>query len=271
VSERGRIVSYLSFDLDALNVVPSVSAAVGVRPGDIAHGLLQLWAYCFRNEVEVVSEVHLKGFFGVDAAAALVAFGFLESLQGEFRVRGAKRYLRVKQAQREGGKKGRAMSSSKIGIPAAKADPGADPDPNPDPDPDPMETLKSEQALSPSTEHRAPNIKETMSSELDVGAAGPIPAVALDEKLADAEFQVFEHWRVRLDHPRAKATTERKRLIAKWLKVYTVDELHRAIDGVKLSPYHMGQNDRHKIYDDLELILRDAKHIEGFMRLAGGA
>ena len=29
----------------------------------------------------------------------------------------------------------------------------------------------------------------------------------------------------------------------------------------------MGQNDRGTRYDDLELILRDAKHIEGFLRL----
>ena len=90
----------------------------------------------------------------------------------------------------------------------------------------------------------------------------------LESKLTDDEFQVFEHWRVTLNHPKAKPTAERKRLIAKQLKVYPREDLQRAIDGCSKSPHHMGQNDRNMRYDDLELILRDAKHIEQFMGLA---
>ena len=90
----------------------------------------------------------------------------------------------------------------------------------------------------------------------------------LESKLTDDEFQVFEHWRVTLNHPKAKPTAERKRLIAKQLKVYPREDLQRAIDGCAKSPHHMGQNDRNMRYDDLELILRDAKHIEQFMGLA---
>lgn len=92
--------------------------------------------------------------------------------------------------------------------------------------------------------------------------------VDLEAKLTDDEFQVFEHWRRRLNHPKAKPTTERKRLIAKQLKVYPREDLQRAIDGCARSPHHMGRNDRNTRYDDLELILRDAKHIEQFMGLA---
>lgn len=97
----------------------------------------------------------------------------------------------------------------------------------------------------------------------------PDVSVDLESKLTDDEFQVFEHWRT-MRRPRAKATPERKRLIAKALKVYTVADLQRAIDGVGRSPHHMGQNDRNTVYDDIELVLRDAKHIENFMALAQG-
>lgn len=259
-------MSYIAFDLDALNLVPSVAAAAGVRAGDITHGLLQLWAYCFRNEIEVVSEVHLKGFFGVDAAPSLEAFGFLEAHNDEWRVRGAQRYLRIKNAQREGGKKGRARSSSVIG----KAEVGAEVDPGSTSRSTSRSTSGSAQALTPSTEHRAPNVETTLSSELDLGVPElPKPAPALEDRLTDDEFQVFEHWRVVCRHPKAKATPERKRLLAKALRVYSVHELQLAVSGVLKSPHHMGQNDRHTVYDDLSLILRDAKHIEMFQRLAG--
>lgn len=98
----------------------------------------------------------------------------------------------------------------------------------------------------------------------------PLPAPVLEDRLTDAEFQVFEHWRVTLRHPKAKPTPERKRLIARALKTYTVEELQLAITGLTRSPHHMGQNDRSTVYDDLEHAIRDAKRIEGFMALATG-
>jgi len=113
-----------------------------------------------------------------------------------------------------------------------------------------------------------PSPVTTMSSSDEPDS---VKLVDLESKLSENEFQVFEHWRVTLNHPKAKPTPERKRLIAKALKAYTVQDLQAAVDGVRKSPHHMGQNDRRTVYDDLELILRDAKHIEGFMKLAGAA
>ncbi len=100
-------MSYIAFDLDALNVCPQVGAACGLSAAEAAHGLLQLWAWCFRSEKADVIDTHLRGFFsGRDAGAALEAFGFVERMSEGWRVRGAARYLRIKQAQRDGGKKG---------------------------------------------------------------------------------------------------------------------------------------------------------------------
>lgn len=115
----------------------------------------------------------------------------------------------------------------------------------------------------------------TMSSTLDLVPTEPpkqpddVPE-KLRDKLTDDEFQVFEHWRQTLNHPKAIASPERKRLIAKWLPIYGVERLQAAITGCSASAHHMGQNDRHTRYDSLELILRDAKHIEDFETMASG-
>lgn len=108
---------------------------------------------------------------------------------------------------------------------------------------------------------------ETEQKEEAVEQARPRP-LHLEAKLTDDEFQVFEHWRKVLNHPKAQPTSDRKRLIAKQLKVYSVSDLQAAIDGCSRTPWNMGANPQSKRYDSLELILRDAKHIEDFMGVA---
>ena len=282
-------MSYLAVDLDALNVMPDVASAAGITTGAVAHGLLRLWAWCFREEVEVVSKVHLVGFFGVDAGPALEAFGFLSKDGEAWRVRGAQRYLRVKQAQREGGKKGRALSSSKVG---QTTPPTSTPTSGSTSRSTSAPTSRSAQALTPSTEHRTPNtLKEAtaLSTCVDgeravdrapIGFAlelgdQPRPAKSPSEKLEDAlddstELQVWEHWRTKLNHPKARLDPKRRNLIARRLQDYSVLELQQAIDGCAKSAWHQGENDRGRRYDAIELILRDAEHVERFLEAARG-
>lgn len=85
-------------------------------------------------------------------------------------------------------------------------------------------------------------------------AAGPTPVQ-----------QLFMHWQVVMASPRAKLDDKRRRLIAKALKTYSLDDLKRAVAGCSRSAWHMGQNDRNAKYNSLELILRDAQKIEQFM------
>ena len=77
---------------------------------------------------------------------------------------------------------------------------------------------------------------------------------------------VFEYWRTVMGHPQAQLDTKRSRAIAARIKAgFSVEQLKQAIDGCKASPWHQGQNDRHQVYDDIELICRDAKRVEAFI------
>jgi hypothetical protein len=79
---------------------------------------------------------------------------------------------------------------------------------------------------------------------------------------------VFDHWRVEFNHPKAKLDDKRRKLIAVALKGYSVDDLKRSISGYKNSPHHMGKNENKTVYDDIELFLRDAKHIDAGIKFA---
>ncbi len=78
--------------------------------------------------------------------------------------------------------------------------------------------------------------------------------------------EVFSHWQQVMNHPRAKLDKTRERKIVQALKLgYDVNELKLAIDGCARTPYNMGLNDAKQRYDDIELVLRDASHIEKFI------
>jgi hypothetical protein len=56
----------------------------------------------------------------------------------------------------------------------------------------------------------------------------------------------------------------RRRRINNALKTYPLEDVLDAVEGWRFSPHHCGENDRGTVYNDLDLLLRDAKHIEEF-------
>jgi len=85
--------------------------------------------------------------------------------------------------------------------------------------------------------------------------------------------EVFTHWKLKLGHPRAVLDPKREKAIARGIKHYStagqdgVAILKQAVDGCAVSPFHLGENDRKTRFDDIELICRDAKHVESFLRI----
>lgn len=82
---------------------------------------------------------------------------------------------------------------------------------------------------------------------------------------------IFEYWKAATNHPRAKLDDKRRRAIAGRLKDgYSIADLKRAIDGCIASPWHQGQNGNRRVYDDIELICRNASKVDGFMSVGSG-
>lgn len=78
--------------------------------------------------------------------------------------------------------------------------------------------------------------------------------------------RVFDHWRTVHDHPRAALDDKRRRLIRRALGAYSEADLCASIAGYRNSPHHQGRNETGTVYDSLELILRDAGHIDAGLR-----
>lgn len=143
-------MSYIAFELDALNKAPAVARAARVSEDSIIGGLARMWAYAFREQADTLSRLQVAGFFDVqaDVVPALMAFGFIEENGEGFRVRGADRYKRVSDARRKGAEKTNAAKRERA-VERRSSDAQA--------------TLKSvderalNDALTPSTEHRTPN------------------------------------------------------------------------------------------------------------------
>ena len=65
-----------------------------------------------------------------------------------------------------------------------------------------------------------------------------------------------------------RLTDERAKLITVAVNQYGADVVVAAVRGCSLSPWHMGHNPTGTLYNSIELILRDAEHIERFSLLA---
>jgi hypothetical protein len=80
---------------------------------------------------------------------------------------------------------------------------------------------------------------------------------------------VFAHWQSAMGKPRARLDAKRSKAItARLSDGYDVATLCRAIDGCRASTWHQGANDRGAKFNDLELICRDAKHVDQFVEIA---
>ena len=84
----------------------------------------------------------------------------------------------------------------------------------------------------------------------------------------DQVASVFDHWKTVMNHPKSSLDAKRRKLIAGRMKEgYGEDDLKSAINGCSKSAFHMGDNERQQRYDGLDLILRDASHIDKFLSL----
>lgn len=80
--------------------------------------------------------------------------------------------------------------------------------------------------------------------------------------------RIFNFWVERMGKRSPKLSDKRKTRVQQRLaEGFTARELAEAIIGCTLSPHNMGQNDRGRPFNDLELICRDVEHVETFRDL----
>ena len=85
-------------------------------------------------------------------------------------------------------------------------------------------------------------------------------------KLTEDVKEIFEYWKNTLNHPKAIYSNDRINKIKARLKEgFTVDDCKKAIDSISKSPYHMGDNDKNKKYDSVEMIFRNADKLEWYI------
>lgn len=121
----------------------------------------------------------------------------------------------------------------------------------------PAEESRFSHQTVPKTEHgTVNNRKGTVRGAVKVHASASV-------------LSVFQHWQVSLKHPDSRLDARRAKVINRALDIgYSVDQLKKAVDGCAASEFHQGKNDSGKVYDALDLILRDAEHIDRFIALA---
>jgi hypothetical protein len=92
--------------------------------------------------------------------------------------------------------------------------------------------------------------------------------LSVPQERDDGVDRVFDHWKTIHRHPKSQLDPKRRKLIRDRLKTYSESDLCLAITGYQNSPHHMGQNSKATVYDDLELFLRDAAHIDAGIKFA---
>lgn len=116
----------------------------------------------------------------------------------------------------------------------------------------------------PQTDNPAPAEPAPANPHLTKTDSNQDTDTALKTNMSGAT-EVFDYWRVKMKSPRSKMDSNRRTLITNALKLYTSEDLKNAIDGCAGSPFHMGVNDQKTKYNGLDLILRNAEKIDGFM------
>ena len=82
-------------------------------------------------------------------------------------------------------------------------------------------------------------------------------------------LEVFEFWKQLLSNGRSRLDEKRRKaIIARLRDGYSVEDLQLACLGCRASPFHNGENDRNRAYKSIELICRDADHVDHFIEVA---
>lgn len=128
---------------------------------------------------------------------------------------------------------------------------------------------RSAQAEADVTQQRYASVTAALPDQTrpDQTRSKKVPSEPVERgRSTDVIERLFEHWRLEHDHRHARLDDRRRKAIRRALATYSEADLRLAISGYRNSPHHMGMNDRGTRYDSIELMLRDAAHIDAGIR-----
>ena len=79
--------------------------------------------------------------------------------------------------------------------------------------------------------------------------------------------EVFDFWVLTFSKKRVALDEKRRQAIGAAIHDYGLEACKDAIVGCSRSDFHMGRNKNNRVYNEIELILRDSEHIERFLAL----
>lgn len=113
-----------------------------------------------------------------------------------------------------------------------------------------------------------------VTGDTDDASDGDATGYVIDKTRRDESKyirQVFDFWREAMAHPNSVLDSKRiARIRARLREGFTVEQLCQAISNAKLDDWLMGKNDRNRVYDGLETLLREAAQVERLLGLSGG-
>lgn len=182
-------MSHIAVELKVIEVyAPMVARAVGEPIAATLGGLNLLWHRCWSTKSATITRIGLAGIFGMEnldlRCEAMVDAGFLEVVDAGFRVRGAEKYLRVREGNSKGGKA--ASGNLKRGVSRPGAEPGRS---RGGAGEEPGVVPGSMPALTPSTEHRAPNTEHQKEE-----APPPRQPVVAAFEIVPPNLEAIDNW-----------------------------------------------------------------------------
>lgn len=128
--------------------------------------------------------------------------------------------------------------------------------------------IYQEQEALPLSANSTPNNtsnKFTKSTSINIAENKMSQVKRSTEKSISDTQEIFHYWQTVMNHPKAKLDKKRQQKIKNALKLYSKEDLKRAINGCANTPYNMGKNNSNQIFDEIGLILRDSANIERFI------
>jgi hypothetical protein len=241
---------FIQVDLEAITNAEAAAPLAGATASQVLGGLVRMWSWCWHEKRTMIQKLQVDAFIGgTRAAEALEAFGFLERANPAvdiWRVRGAERYLRLRESIEEGRRKGGVASKGNLKQ-FSRRSAGGQP-----------EVSRVDQPAETGSLHRSSNIEHIEASKTPIV---PVPVIEPEVQ------EVFSYYRERMGGggPEKPGKAQASHIRARLRENRSVGELKAVVDGALFDIKRWPERISHL---GIGVLFRDDDHVRKFMLLA---